>query len=203
MILIKVLKIIMGREEKMSKILIVDDSQSVRQSLNYILSRSNFLVEEASNGREALAKASKNRPDIIILDEPTSMLTPAETNSLFKLLISLRESGKSIVIITHHLEEAIRISDRITILRQGKVVETLDTHKSKQEWKSQEEGMRQLASLMVGREVLYQLERPILESGNVIVNVSDLYAKNDMGDEVVKGVSFQLKERSNKESHHN
>ena len=144
--------------------------------------------------RVEILKALITNPDIIILDEPTSMLTPAETNSLFKLLMSLRESGKSIVIITHHLEEALRISDRITILRQGKVVETLDTHKAKQEWKSQDEGMRQLASLMVGREVLYQLERPPLEAGNVIVNVSDLYTKNDMGDEVVKGVSFQLKE---------
>ncbi|UCG00299.1 MAG: ABC transporter ATP-binding protein [Candidatus Heimdallarchaeota archaeon] len=144
--------------------------------------------------RVEILKALITNPEIIILDEPTSMLTPAETDNLFKLLFSLKERGKSIVIITHHLEEAIRISDRITILRQGKVIETLDTHQAKQKWKSQEEGIRQLASMMVGREVLYHLKRPPLDAGKIVINVSTLHTKNDMGDEVVRGVSFQLKE---------
>ena len=82
--------------------------------------------------RIEILKALITNPEILILDEPTSMLTPIEIDKLFVLLNTLKAQGKSIIIITHHLEEAIDLSDRVTVLRHGQVVETLDTRKEKQ-----------------------------------------------------------------------
>ncbi|MFW9990817.1 MAG: ABC transporter ATP-binding protein [Candidatus Odinarchaeota archaeon] len=144
--------------------------------------------------RVEILKALITNPDIIILDEPTSMLTPIEIDNLFKLLNDLRARGKSIVIITHHLEEAVKFSDRITIMRKGKVVDLLDTHQAKEVWKSQEEGIRHLAVSMVGREILYDLERKSLAAGKIVMEIIYLATNNDMGDEVVRGVNLQLKE---------
>ncbi|MFX0205669.1 MAG: ABC transporter ATP-binding protein, partial [Candidatus Hodarchaeota archaeon] len=144
--------------------------------------------------RVEILKALITNPDIIILDEPTSMLTPIEVDNLFKLLYSLRAKGKSVVIITHHLAEAIYISDRITIMRKGKVIDSIDTHQAKNIWKSQEEGIRHLATLMVGREVLYDLERKHLEPGSTLMETNSVHSKNDMGDTVVNGVTLQVKE---------
>ncbi|MHA1990589.1 MAG: ABC transporter ATP-binding protein [Candidatus Hodarchaeales archaeon] len=144
--------------------------------------------------RVEILKALITNPNIVILDEPTAMLTPIEIESFFKLLNNLRDEGKSIVIITHHLEEAIRFSDRITILRQGKVVETIDTHQAKEVWKSEEDGINNLANLMVGRDILYDLSLNPLPAGNIVMKVTDFHVRNDMDDLVVNGVSLQLKE---------
>ncbi|MHA1450301.1 MAG: ABC transporter ATP-binding protein [Candidatus Hodarchaeales archaeon] len=157
----------------------------------------NVKVWKLSGGekqRVEILKALMTDPDIIILDEPTSMMTPQEIDNLFQLLERLKSKGKSVVLITHHLEEAIEFSDRITVLRHGKVVETLITNEERENWVSQEKGIRHLASLMVGKEVLYDLQRTYLEPGNIVMEVRDLHANNDMGDNVVKGVSLKLKE---------
>ncbi len=142
--------------------------------------------------RVEILKALISDPDILILDEPTSMLTPTEIDNLFKLLNKLKARGKSIILISHHLEEAVNYSDRITILRQGKVVDTIDTHKAKENWKSEEEGIRAIANLMVGRESLYDLYREPLKPVNVAIEIKGINAKNEMGDEVVRGVGLKL-----------
>ncbi len=144
--------------------------------------------------RVEILKALITDPEIIILDEPTSMLTPPEIVNLFRLLNSLRSQGKSIIIITHHLEEAINYCDRITVMRHGEVVATLETEKEKNAWASEEEGIRHLATLMVGKEVLYELARKKMEPGKLTAEIQGLFATNDMGDTVVNGVSLQLKE---------
>ncbi|MFW9799756.1 MAG: ATP-binding cassette domain-containing protein, partial [Candidatus Thorarchaeota archaeon] len=128
--------------------------------------------------RVEILKALITDPGILIFDEPTSMLTPPEVDKLFSLIEVLKSQGKSIVIITHHLEEAIRISDRITVLRGGQVVDTLDENRVKELKKKPEEGKRELAQLMVGREVLYDLERKMLQVGPTVLKVQDLCVNN-------------------------
>jgi len=143
--------------------------------------------------RVEILKAMITNPDILILDEPTSMLTPPEVEKLFSLIEVLKAQGKSIVIITHHLEEAIRISDRITVLRGGKVVETLDEARVKKLKKKPEEGKRELAKLMVGKEILYDLERKTIQEGPIVLKVQDLCVNNDMGVQVVNSVGFEVR----------
>jgi simple sugar transport system ATP-binding protein len=143
--------------------------------------------------RVEILKALITDPRIIILDEPTSMLTPPEVDGLFALLESLKENGKAIVIITHHLEEAIRISDRITVLRRGQVVETLDENKVQQMKSDSNKGVRELARMMVGRDTLYDLKRTESQEGPVILETRNLCVENDMGLQVVNGVNISVK----------
>lgn len=144
--------------------------------------------------RVEILKALITNPEIVILDEPTAMLTPQEINNLFKLLQSLKKQGKSIVIITHHLDEAVNFSDRITILRNGKLVEVIDTQQMKESWKSEDEGIRHLANLMVGHEVSYTLTKDTVQQGSIILETKNLYINNDLGDNIVKNVSINVKE---------
>jgi simple sugar transport system ATP-binding protein len=142
--------------------------------------------------RVEILKALIIDPRILILDEPTSMLTPLEVENLFSLLESLKAEGKGIVIITHHLEEAIQISDRITVLRHGQVVSALDEEKVAELKKAPEEGRRELARLMVGKDTLYDLKREPLKKGEEVLRVENLTVNNDMGDQVVNGVSIEV-----------
>ncbi len=123
---------------------------------------------------------------LIILDEPTSVLTPIEVEELFKLLKILKDEGKSIIFITHKLNEVFKISDRVTVLRLGKVVYDGDI-------KSVSE--RDLAKLMVEREISFSVNREFKEDREkeVVLSVKNLYVKNDKGILSVKGVSFDLK----------
>ena len=144
--------------------------------------------------RVEILKALITDPRIIILDEPTSMLTPPEVDGLFNLLESLKAKGKGIVIITHHLEEAIRISDRITVLRRGQVIDTLDEDRVKQLRSDPKTGVRELAQLMVGRAALYDLKRKELKQGQVVLEMRALCVDNDMGMQVVNSVDLSVRE---------
>ncbi|MFW9802113.1 MAG: ABC transporter ATP-binding protein [Candidatus Thorarchaeota archaeon] len=143
--------------------------------------------------RVEILKALITDPRIIILDEPTSMLTPPEVDGLFALLESLKAQGKAIVIITHHLEEAIRISDRITVLRRGQVVDTLDEEWVQQLKANPSKGVRELARLMVGRDALYDLKRTKLQEGQIVMQVRDVCVDNDMGMQVVNNISLDVR----------
>ena len=144
--------------------------------------------------RVEILKALIIEPRILILDEPTSMLTPPEVENLFALLESLKSEGKGIIIITHHLEEAIRISDRITVLRNGQVVSSIDEKKVAKLKKSITEGKRELARLMVGKDTLYDLKRNTVKSGDVVLEIEDLTVNNEMGDQVVNNISIEVRE---------
>jgi ABC-type uncharacterized transport system ATPase subunit len=125
-------------------------------------------VEDLSVGEEQrveILKALYRGVEILILDEPTAVLTPQETRELFGNLLRLRESGKTIVFISHKLDEVLEIADRITVLRRGKVVgETTPAQTSKEE----------LAEMMVGRPVLFRLDKPTVELGEAILQVQGL-----------------------------
>ncbi|HVF07774.1 MAG TPA: ABC transporter ATP-binding protein [Actinomycetota bacterium] len=125
-------------------------------------------VEHLSVGEEQrveILKALYRGVDILILDEPTAVLTPTETNDLFENLRRLRADGKTIVFISHKLDEVLAIADRITVLRRGAVVgETTPGETTKAE----------LAEMMVGRPVLFRLDKPHVQPGDVILRLADL-----------------------------
>jgi simple sugar transport system ATP-binding protein len=139
-------------------------------------------VEELSVGEEQrveILKALYRGVEILILDEPTAVLTPGETKELFGNLRKLREAGKSIVFISHKLDEVLEIADRITVLRRGKVVgETRPSDTSK----------AALAEMMVGRPVLFRLDKPEVEAGEPVLRVQDL-----TGEGKLNGISLEVR----------
>jgi simple sugar transport system ATP-binding protein len=133
--------------------------------------------------RVEIIKALYRGADILILDEPTSMLTPGEIQELMDILRRMAAEGHTIIFITHKLEEVTQISHRVTVLRQGQVVATLRTAETDE---------RALARLMVGREVLFRLEKHPVKTGQTVLQVEDLHALNDKGLPAVRGVSFTI-----------
>jgi len=121
---------------------------------------------------------------ILILDEPTAVLTPQETEKLFSILRKMKEQGSSVIIITHKLNEVMEISDRVAILRKGKLVETVETAKTNEQ---------QLTELMVGRPVSLLITRPEVQEKKTILKVMDLSVENEHGIFGLKNVSFNLK----------
>ncbi|HEY77323.1 MAG TPA: ABC transporter ATP-binding protein [Thermoflexia bacterium] len=121
--------------------------------------------------------------DILILDEPTAVLTPQESADLSRTLRRMADEGKAVIFITHKLDEVMAFADRVTVLRAGKVVATLRTA---------ETNKVELARLMVGREVLFRLEKRTCQPGEVALEVKDLQALNDKGLPALRGVSFQI-----------
>ncbi|WP_350345019.1 ABC transporter ATP-binding protein [Proteinivorax tanatarense] len=123
--------------------------------------------------------------DLLIFDEPTAVLTPQEIEELFEIFKALKEQGKTIIFITHKLKEVKAISDRITVLRQGKTTGTVETESVSEE---------DIAKLMVGRSVLLQVEKEKSKPKNVVLNVENLTYKDDRGVDILKGISFDIKE---------
>jgi simple sugar transport system ATP-binding protein len=133
--------------------------------------------------RVEILKALFQGVDVLILDEPTAVLTPKETEDLFKTLRAMAREGHAIIFITHKLEEVMEISDRVTVLRNGRIVATLETSQV---------GKRQLAKLMVGREVLFRLRKERAERGRPVLEVRELEALNDRDSPALKGVTFEV-----------
>lgn len=121
---------------------------------------------------------------IIILDEPTAVLTPQESEDLFRALRSLAERGACILFISHRLREVIRLADTVTVMRNGRSVATLRASDSSES---------ELASLMVGKEVLEQEFSPAPMVGDVILGVRNLVCRDSRGVPVVNGVSFEVR----------
>lgn len=120
---------------------------------------------------------------ILILDEPTAVLTPQEAESLFIILRQLKQDGKSVIFISHKLEEVMDIADRITVLRKGKVVGTK---------RKEEVTQRELATMMVGREVLFSLEKRPLNIGKEVLKIEKLEGYNDRGIKTLRGIEFTI-----------
>jgi len=122
--------------------------------------------------------------DVLILDEPTAVLTPQEVDDLVEVLRRVVDEGKAAIFITHKLREVMMFSDRVTVLRGGQNVATRSTA---------ETSPQELARLMVGREVLFQLERTACEQGEPVLKIDDLRALNDKGLPALKGVSMVVR----------
>ncbi len=124
--------------------------------------------------------------DILILDEPTSVLTPQETRGLFESLKKMREEGKGIVFITHKLEEVFAVGNRVTVMRKGRVVATMSMEKATRE---------ELARLMVGRPVLFRLEKESVEPGRPVLQLEDVHALGEKGVPALRGITLIVRER--------
>ncbi|GAC1483789.1 MAG: ABC transporter ATP-binding protein [Candidatus Dormibacteria bacterium] len=120
---------------------------------------------------------------ILIMDEPTGVLTPQEAKDLFRVLRDLVKSGKTIIFISHKLKEVLEISDRITVMRRGKVVGQLQTGETNEE---------SIARMMVGRDVLLRVDKPVAKPGPIVLGVENLTALSDQGVPALRGLSFEL-----------
>jgi len=137
--------------------------------------------------RVEILKALFRGAELLILDEPTAVLTSMEVDQLFATIQLLtKDAGKAVIFITHKLNETMAISDRVTVLRDGKVVTTVETSKT---------NPRELAKWMVGREVLFRLEKTPFKPGEVVLEVKGLTTLDDLGLTKVKGVSFEVRQR--------
>src|ERR1700704_2764926 len=134
--------------------------------------------------RVEILKALYRGAEILILDEPTAVLTPQEATELFEIVRSLRSDGKSIIFISHKLNEVLEIADRITVLRRGKKIETVPSDGATEEL---------LARAMVGREVLLRVDKTPAKPGEVLLEVEDLHVFDERGIEKVRGVSFSVR----------
>ena len=134
--------------------------------------------------RVEILKALYRGAEILILDEPTSVLTPQETAELFKVLLHMKQEGHAVIFITHKLSEVMEVADRVTVMRRGKVVGTLPTA---------ETDKGSLARMMVGREVVFRLSKGECHPGEEALVVEDLHALSDRGIPALRGVSFTVR----------
>lgn len=147
----------------------------------------NATIENLSVGQQQrveLLKALYRHAEILILDEPTAVLTPQEVDEFFVILRRMREQGKTIVIITHKLSEVLAISDNVTVMRDGKVVGNV---------KTSETNDAELARLMVGREVLLRVEKSDAKAGAAVLNVSGLTIMGRNDSKRVNNISFEVR----------
>jgi simple sugar transport system ATP-binding protein len=133
--------------------------------------------------RVEIIKALYRDASILIMDEPTSVLTPQEVDQLFATLRTLVDDGLTIIFITHKLDEVMEISDHVTVLRQGKVVAAFPTSQTDKP---------SLAKSMVGREVVFRLEKSAVKRGEKLLQVDSVHALNDRGLPALRGVSLDL-----------
>lgn len=145
------------------------------------------VVEELPVGlqqRVEILKAMYRGAEILILDEPTGVLTPAEADHLFKILGVLRDQGKTVLLITHKLREIMAITDTVSVMRRGEMVATR---------KTSETTVEELAELMVGRRVLLHVEKGSAKPGAVALSVRNLTVKDNRGVTMVDNVSFDVR----------
>jgi general nucleoside transport system ATP-binding protein len=144
-------------------------------------------VEDITVGQQQrveILKALYRNADILVLDEPTAVLTPQEAGELFAIIRGLTDQGKSIIFISHKLNEVTEVADRITVLRRGKMIETLPAAGATE---------ASLARLMVGREVLLRVEKGTSRPSDTLLDVDDLHVFDDRGIEKVRGLSFNVR----------
>jgi general nucleoside transport system ATP-binding protein len=143
-------------------------------------------VEGISVGQQQrveILKALYRGADVLILDEPTAVLTPQEAGELFAIIKSLQEGGTSIIFISHKLNEVLEIADRITVLRRGKKIDTVPREGAT------EDG---LAKMMVGREVLLRVDKQPAQAGDVLLEVRNLHVNDERGLPAVRDVSLAV-----------
>ncbi len=134
--------------------------------------------------RVEILKALYRGAALLILDEPTAVLTPQEVSEFFNILRRMASEGHAIIFISHKLHEVLAISDRVTVLRNGRVVKTLST---------KETDRYELARLMIGREILLRLDRPKIELGKNRLEVNDLWVSGDKGLPVLRGANLSVR----------
>ena len=133
--------------------------------------------------RVEILKSLYRGAEILILDEPTGVLTPQEVDELFKILRSLQEEGKTIVLITHKLNEIMNLTSEVSVMRQGEMVGHMKTNSTNKE---------ELAEMMVGRSVLLRINKSTAKKGEVVFSVKNLVVKDDLDVTRVKNVNLEV-----------
>ena len=183
--------VILGAET-MSGPVFVDRAQAAKRISN-LAEQFGFVIDPEARidalpvgvqQRVEILKSLYRRARILVLDEPTAVLTPQETEEIFTVLRNLAKEGHSIIFISHKLYEVLAIADRITVIRRGKVVGSK---------KPAETNEDELAAMMVGREVQLVIDRGESHPGEVGLEVRDVRARDDRGQEAVHGVSFEVR----------
>jgi len=182
--------IILGKELTKNKVLLdmsrmLNDVKDFceRYKLEVDLKAPVYTLPVGVQQRVEILKALYRGADILILDEPTSVLTPQEVEELFKAIRALKEQGKTVIFISHKLREVLAICDRITVLRRGKVMGTV---------KADETDQGELAKMMVGRKVVFTFQKEPVRAREVVLKVEDLKAVDDRGLSALKGVTFEV-----------
>jgi simple sugar transport system ATP-binding protein len=179
-------------EETMANALFLDRDEA-RRRIRDLGTRFGFeidpdvKIEKLSVGwqqRVEILKALYRRADLLVLDEPTAVLTPQETKEIFAVLRSLRDEGHSIIFISHKLYEVLEIADRITVIRRGKVVGSRIPSETNED---------DLAELMVGRTVSLVVDKGVSHPSDPALTVEGLRVDDDRGQETVRGVSFDVR----------
>ncbi|WP_298436566.1 ABC transporter ATP-binding protein [uncultured Jannaschia sp.] len=145
------------------------------------------IIEELGVGQQQrveILKALYREADILILDEPTGVLTPAEADHLFRILKGLRDEGKTIILITHKLREIMEVTDTVSVMRRGEMTATVKTAETSPE---------ALAELMVGRKVLLRVDKVPATPGEVVLEVEGLRVVDALGVERLRGIDLQLR----------
>ena len=146
------------------------------------------IVGELSVGlqqRVEILKALVRGAEILVLDEPTAVLTPAEADQLFEMLRVLKRENKTIIFITHKLREIMNLTDRVSVMRRGEIVATFETANT---------SPPELADAMVGRKVILKIDKGPAHPGRIALEARDLVVRDDRGVVRVDGVSFALRE---------
>jgi len=184
--------IILGHEPTDSGLV---DEQSAESTVEALCDRYGFDVDQhldtriedlgvGVQQRVEIVKSLYRGADTLILDEPTAVLTPQEVEELFDVMTELTDSGRSLIFITHKLEEAMAVADEITVLRDGAAVGTVDGDQTSEQ---------ELARMMVGRDVLFEGKERTTEPGAVTLDVQDLQVRDDRDLQQVRGVDLSVR----------
>ncbi|MFT4416618.1 ABC transporter ATP-binding protein [Fredinandcohnia humi] len=186
--------IVLGDEPRKGLLNMFRDRSKELEEITSLIKRFNLKVDP-ENVVDHISVGQKQRVEIlkvlyrgaklIILDEPTAVLTPQETDELFDSLKSLVKQGYTIIFITHKLREVMEISDRITVLKAGQTIQTLTTKDTNEE---------EISRLMVGRDVLFRVEKEEKKPLNTVLQLKDVTVTDEKGFKVLNEVSFQIRE---------
>ena len=133
--------------------------------------------------RVEIINAMFNGADLLILDEPTSVLTPQEAKDLFRMLNELKDEGHMVILISHKLDEITELCDRVTVLQKGKIVGSADT---------KDMDKKSLARMMIGRDVVFNIQKEKIERGDKVLSINKLFVMGDKGLTAVDGISFEV-----------
>ncbi len=184
--------VILGREPRKNYFFV--DKQKAAQEIKDLSEKFNFKInpwvkiEDVSVGiqqRVEIIKVLYRGAEILILDEPTAVLTPQEVDELFRMLESLKEQGKTIIFITHKLNEVMAVSDQVTVMRNGKVVGTM---------KTADTNTSEIANMMVGREVLLETKKEEQKAGKVVLKLENINILNQHKFPILKDINLTIKE---------
>jgi general nucleoside transport system ATP-binding protein len=162
-----------------------DDVLAFSKKFNFDidLSKQVWQLSAGEQQRVEIIKALFNGADLLILDEPTSVLTPQETLDLFVILNRMKQEGHLIILISHKLDEITELCDRVTVLQKGKIVGHADT---------KDVDKRALARMMIGRDVIFNIEREEIPRSEKVLSVNNLVVNGDKGIPMVKGITFDI-----------